>query len=109
MLVLGRCRGDKILIGDDMSVTLEDTRVESVFVTIQEGTRFPYRKNLREGEKFQLTPDVVLELLRVRRGQARFGIIAPLSICILRSELAGHSEDHDLLLEPELGGESGGA
>ncbi len=91
MLVLGRVPGEIVLIGDDIIVTLEDVRWRGVAISVQEGTRFPYRKHLTEGERFQLAPDVFVELVRVQSSRVRFGFIAPSHVRILRGEVLERS------------------
>ena len=106
MLVLGRRKGEKILIGTNLSVTLLSTRPRAIVIEITMEGRFPYRKVLREEEDHVIIPEVTIQLLRIRRGQARLGIIAPCHILILREEIQDHADNQ---LKPELGGEAGGA
>ncbi len=93
MLVLGRMKGEVVLIGDDLSVTLEEVKWRSVAITVQEGTRFPYRKHFQEGERLQLAPDIFVELLRAQSSRVRFGFLAPSNVRILRGEVLERSKE----------------
>lgn len=91
MLTLWRNVGERILIGDDIVVTMlanqnnEFARVQIEAPLILEDN--PRTARIFLNEPYRLTDSIVIRVIEVERAGARFGIEAPRDVSIDREEI----------------------
>ena len=94
MLVLGRLIGESIMIGDTVKVTVVATERNRVRVRVARTTwPIPAQEDvlfdswLSLNEDLPMPPDVSCILVKIARGKAWLGFIAPKDIPVNRAEI----------------------